>query len=332
MIVPSSSLRGWLSVGFGVALSASVLAGCGGGDGGEGGGGGGEPAPKWEPLPVPAQAWSHGDPSALEQQLLEQIQRARANPGGEIDLLLQVAGVPTAMKQFDVDEAQLRSDFKMYSPVPPLSFDARLMASARGHSEDMAANGFQEHTGSDGKTFDQRIDDAGYDWSFASENVFAYAESVSYCHAAFLIDWGNSEPGHRNAILDVDGKKRDVGISVVEDPASDAVGPLVVTQDFAMPASTPPGAQRFIVGVAYHDDNGNGAYDPGEGAGGLTVVPSSGDHHAVTSASGGFSIPTAADAGAVTVQLQDETTWVIDQKETTLAGENVKVDFALPAE
>ena len=324
-------------------LSGSLLFGClsflalapgcssGSGDTGEGGAGG-STAPKYEPLPQPAEAWSHGDPSPLEQELLELIQRARANPTDEVDLLLAVPGVLGAMQQFNVDEQQLRDDFATYVAVPPLSFDVRLMESSRFHSEDMAKNGFQEHDGSAGESFDQRIDKVGYKWSFLSENIFAYANSVPYCHAGFMVDWGNAEPGHRMAILDIDGPKRDIGISIIEDPQSGNVGPLVVTQDFGAPAGSPPNAQKFVVGVAFDDLNDNGLYDHGEGLEGLHIVVEKSDYYAVTSRSGGFSVPMPADAGLVKVQIQDQSRFVLDQKETTLEGESVKVDFKLPAE
>ncbi|MEZ4308509.1 MAG: CAP domain-containing protein [Polyangiaceae bacterium] len=335
MSTPPSFLAGALSrplfIAGAAALAAlSALAGCSdsGGDG-AGGAGGGDTQPKWEPLPLRAEAWSHGDPTALEQALLEEVQRARLDPAGEIDILLKVPGVQTAMKQYGVDDPALRAEFDAYSPVPPLSFDSRLLESARAHSQDMADNGFQDHDSSDGRTFDERILAAGYDFAFASENIFAYAESVPYCHAAFMVDWGNPEPGHRNAILDIDGKKRDVGIAIIDAPASPEVGPLVVTQDFARPASPAEAALRFLVGVVYTDADGDGRYDPGEGEAGLFVVPDKGDYHAVTSASGGFSIPLAADSGPLVVQLQDTATSVLDQREVTFTGDNVKLDFVL---
>ncbi len=324
-------LRSTLLVG---CLSFLALGpGCSSSDTGTGGAGGtSTTTPKYDPLPEPAQAWTHGDPSPLEQELLELVQRARANPGGEVDLLLEVPGVLGAMQAFNVDEQTLRDDFTTYSPVPPLSFDARLMESSRFHSEDMAKNGFQEHDGSAGESFDQRIDKAGYKWSFLSENIFAYAKSVPYCHAGFMVDWGNAEPGHRMAILDIDGPKRDIGISIIEQPQGPDVGPLVVTEDFGAPAASPPNAQKYVVGVAFDDLNDNGVYDHGEGLEGLHVVVEKSDYFAITSRSGGFSVPMPADAGLVKVQIQDQSTFVLDQKETTLDGENVKVDFKLPVE
>lgn len=313
-------------------LSAGCSSGDDTGTGGGGAGGGTTSTPKYEPFALPAQTWSHGDPSPLEQELLELIQRARLNPQAEVDLLLVVPGVKSAMQQFGVDEEKLRDDFTTYKAVPPLTFEPHLMESSRFHSLDMAKNGFQEHDGSAGESFSDRIDAAGYKWSALSENIFAYAESVPYCHAGFMVDWGNPEPGHRMAILDIDGPKRDIGISIIEDPASPNVGPLVVTQDFGAPAGSPPNAQKFVVGVAFDDQNDNGLYDHGEGLEGLRVVVEKSDYYSVTSRGGGFSVPMPAMAGAVKVQLQDQSTYVLDQKEVTLSGDNVKVDFKLPVE
>jgi hypothetical protein len=47
----------------------------------------------------------------------------------------------------------------------------------------------------------------------------------------------------------------EVGIGIVADTSpSTGVGPLVVTEDFG----TRAGGQRFVVGVIYKDDNGDG--------------------------------------------------------------------------
>ena len=47
----------------------------------------------------------------------------------------------------------------------------------------------------------------------------------------------------------------------------------------------------MLTGVAYHDANGNGQYDPGEGVAGATVTMDGGAYYAVTSASGGYALP-----------------------------------------
>ena len=57
------------------------------------------------------------------------------------------------------------------------NWDERLFEAARGHSEDMAAQGYFSHTSLDGRSFSQRITDAGYIWNTCSENI-AYDHSI----------------------------------------------------------------------------------------------------------------------------------------------------------
>ncbi|POM77470.1 SCP-like extracellular protein, partial [Phytophthora palmivora] len=75
----------------------------------------------------------------------------------------------------------------------------KLAAAAKRHSDDMAANDFMAHDGSDGSTMSQRVTDAGYEWSAVAENVAAGQEDV----ASVMESWMNSE-GHRANILGAD--------------------------------------------------------------------------------------------------------------------------------
>lgn len=292
----------------------------------DGSGGGGSGTPAFTAFTKPADAYSHGDPTPREQELLELVQRARSNPPAEGKIVVSEDDVQSALQQFQIDKQQIIDAFAKIAPAPPLTFDPKLMESAKVHSEDMAKNGFQEHVGTDGKDPFQRMKDAGYAFSFASENIFAHATSMPYCHAAFLVDWGNAEPGHREAILDMKGRQRDIGISVIENPSNAKVGPYVVTQDFGMPLSD---KARYLVGVVYTDDSGDGAYQAGEGKAGLTVVPEIGSSYAVTSTSGGYAIPFPQKSGTFRVQLWDAAGTVVDQREVDLEGDNVKLDFVL---
>jgi uncharacterized protein YkwD len=58
-------------------------------------------------------------------------------------------------------------------PVPALTLDTRLRCSARSHSKDMGTKNYMSHTGSDGSTFVQRINQAGYTWTAIGENIAA---------------------------------------------------------------------------------------------------------------------------------------------------------------
>jgi uncharacterized protein YkwD len=78
-----------------------------------------------------------------------------------------------------------------------LAVDLRLMEAAQRHSADMAANDFLSHTGSDGSSPRDRIEDAGYlAWNAWGENVAAGYPTPEDVVAAWM---GSS--GHRANIL-----------------------------------------------------------------------------------------------------------------------------------
>ncbi|RLN21036.1 hypothetical protein BBJ28_00022382 [Nothophytophthora sp. Chile5] len=77
-----------------------------------------------------------------------------------------------------------------------LCTNKKLQAAAQDHSDDQAANNYMAHDGSDGSTMEQRVTDAGYDWTAVAENVAAGQVDVD----AVMTAWMNS-PGHRANIL-----------------------------------------------------------------------------------------------------------------------------------
>ena len=78
----------------------------------------------------------------------------------------------------------------------PFSRDDRLLTAARAHSEDMALNGYFDHTSFDGRTAGTRLLDAGYFWNTYGENIAAgYPTPESVVNG-----WMNSS-GHRGNIL-----------------------------------------------------------------------------------------------------------------------------------
>jgi uncharacterized protein YkwD len=77
-----------------------------------------------------------------------------------------------------------------------LSWDNRLFAAARAHSEDMAANGYFSHTSLDERSPGDRLLEAGYFWNSYGENIaYGYPTPESVINA-----WMNSA-GHRANIL-----------------------------------------------------------------------------------------------------------------------------------
>lgn len=285
--------------------------------------------------------YSIGDPTDLEQQNLEFINRARASASAEAIRLRDSddPDVVSAMNFFEVDKVLLVQQFgDLTETAPPLVLNAKLTAAARLHSQDMLNNEFQGHTSSNnppppneaGDSMGMRLSRQGYDFSTAGENVFAYAESNWHAHAGFNIDWGSGAngsiggmqdpPGHRLSIHNPDF--REIGIGILEG-SQGSVGPMLVTQNFGVSQSmdTP-----FITGVAWEDLNGNGEYDPGEGLSGLEVTVEGERFMAATSGSGGFGVPVFAD-GTYTVHFQAEghPDWTTSVEVS--GGQNVKVDY-----
>lgn len=89
----------------------------------------------------------------------------------------------------------------------PLTEDALLRQAAQGHSDDMAARGFFDHTNPDGADPGRRITAAGYRWSTYGENIAMGQQTAK----SVMTSWMNS-PGHRANILNCAFKNIGVGI------------------------------------------------------------------------------------------------------------------------
>jgi hypothetical protein len=142
---------------------------------------------------------------------------------------------------------------------------------------------------------------------------------------AFLLQ-GDSLP---NLTL---GHIRMVGIDVSAGQNGNQVLTLFkANSEFLTQSDLPFGANTvFITGVAYRDGNSNGVYDPGEGVSGVEITTDHGSWYAVTSTSGGYAIPVAANSGRYTVTaaggpFNGATTSV------TVGSDSVKADWVLPA-
>lgn len=280
--------------------------------------------------------YTHGDPSGDEQYLLELINRARANPAAEGQMLAGITD-PEVLRYYShyaVDANQLKSDFASYPARPPLAFNSRLMASSRVQSLDQAANGFQGHNGTDGSTFDGRMTAMGYQWHAAGENVYAYAESAFFGHVGLSADWGVPQLGHRQNIMNYDTSTlpvfKEVGISSVASSRA-GFGPLVITQDFGTPSTD----AAFLVGVAYNDTDNNGFYTAGEGLAGTVVTSPQSNYYTITSASGGYTLPLDLISGGTSVQATfgDGQGGVILREYScgNNVTDNIKADLVSPA-
>ena len=237
-------------------------------------------------------------PNADEQSLLWLMNRARQDPAAEGLFLADLGEAQSPIHWFGVDVDVLLQEFAAIEAKPPAAFDARLYEAAYQHSLYLIANDAQNHTGQ----FD-RVAAAGFHAWGMRGNVFSYADSASYAHAGFNIDWGGNDGtgmqtgrGHRLAIMSIDGDYTNVGLAAVpEANGATQVGPLVVTGNYAHAATSyADHYNRFLVGTVWEDLDDDGRYDAGEGFAGVEVVPSVGPYYAVTGAAGGYAIPLPA--------------------------------------
>jgi hypothetical protein len=272
-------------------------------------------------------------PDGNEQQLVWLMNRARANPAQEGLWLATTseADIAGGRDYFGVNLNVLQSEFASYAVKPPAAFDVRMYNAALAHSKDLIVRDAQDHN----NQF-TLVDEAGFKCWGGRGNVFSYARSSLYAHAAFNIDWGGNDGtgmqtgrGHRMAIMSVDGDYTNVGFAMVpESNPNTSVGPLVTTENFCRANSAYPAHfNQFIVGTVWQDNNGNARYDPGEGVGDVKVEPNLGEYYAVTANSGGYAIPVQS-SGLYAITFSGVANSVVS---VTINLVSVLVDLKLPA-
>ena len=130
---------------------------------------------------APAPAPAPSTPSAFAQQVLDLTNAARAVP--------RTCGATS------------------YAAAAPLTWNAALAQAAQGHATDMAAQNYFSHTSKDGRTFSQRITNAGYTpYRTIGENIAAGQGTPQQ-----VVDgWLKSE-GHCRNIMNPNFKELGVG-------------------------------------------------------------------------------------------------------------------------
>ncbi len=275
-----------------------------------------------------AQTYTHGDPTANEQLVLEMTNRARRNPTAE-----------GARLGIDILEGLSAPDVALVAKKPPLAFHASLIAAARLHSQDMWTNDFFDHFLPPGtvpptstSTPISRMTAAGYVFSGSSrsgENIAAGSSLTIHTAAALedllMIDAGIPGRGHRKNLLDIYASNpfREIGIGHYTNATANGDGMrCFLTQDFARSGSSGP----FLVGVVFNDANSSAFYDLTEGVSGVSITILGSTWNATSSTSGGFAVPVGT-TGSIQITATHAAWPGPIVKAAFLAGENVKVDF-----
>ncbi len=95
-----------------------------------------------------------------------------------------------------------------YAAAAALNWNNLLQQAASDHSGDMAQHNYFSHDSLDGKSFVQRLTDAGYNYSAAGENIAAGDQTVE----SVVNRWLNS-PGHCANMMNP--SYRDIGVACV---------------------------------------------------------------------------------------------------------------------
>jgi uncharacterized protein YkwD len=274
-------------------------------------------------------------PSDEAQYMLQLLNMARTDPQAAVSYLEAniTPDIQATLNYYGVNLQATLNTIGSATAQPPLAWNADLAQAAQGHSQDMANNNFQSHNGSDGSNPTQRMESAGYsNPTSTGENVYAYGSSVDQAMEAFLLDWGVSDAGHRDNILQpnvsAQDTYRDVGIGLVTTNGSNSTGPLVVTQDFGAQANE----QAQVVGAVYNDPNGTGSYQVGEGVGNVQITAVNVANGQVSStqtwASGGYEL--ALSPGNYQL-IASQNNQVIGSRTITINNVNIEQDFNLTA-
>jgi uncharacterized protein YkwD len=282
------------------------------------------------------QLLSSGGPTNQEQYMLQLINEARTDPAAVAAQITSASNltpdVQATLKYYNVNLQQVEQTISSATPQPPLAWNQELANAAQGQSQYQADNQIQSHTGANGSTSQERIEQAGYSNPTSNgENAYAYASSVMEAMQAFLIDWGVPSDGHRINIqqpgVSPQNAYTSVGLGMVQTNGSNAsYGPLVITQDFGSQANT----QAQVVGVAYNDNSGTGFYQPGEGQGGVQIDAVNLQTGAVSSTqtwnSGGYELALAPGQYRLIASLNNQ---VIQSSNVTVNNLNIEQDFVL---
>lgn len=130
---------------------------------------------------------------------------------GECVLISEIDEVVGVLEATNVkrDATQDCGEYGTKFAVGPVQLNEQLNAAAQLHSEDMAANSFMEHTGSDGSSPGMRADRAGYTGGAIGENVARGYRTPG----AVVQGWTDSD-GHCNNMMNGNYNELGVGYAV----------------------------------------------------------------------------------------------------------------------
>jgi Ca2+-binding RTX toxin-like protein len=261
--------------------------------------------------------------TAVEQLILELVNRARLDPAGE-----------AARLGIKLNEG-LKAGTISSAPRDPLASNDALHNAADAHSQFMLDHDQFAHQGIGDGTPQSRIAAAGYSSAFTlGENIAFRGTTGPVDETAFavamyrdlFVDKGISGRGHRVNILNSSYREIGVGEQTgVFSQGGNNFNSTMLTQDF--------GARNgsiFVTGVAITDTNGNAFYDVGEGIGGIGIsVTAAATTSGTTEAAGGYAVSYSGGPTTVTFSGGGLSQPIVVSVDA--GAHNVKVDLLGPS-
>ena len=270
-------------------------------------------------------------------QLFQLINQARTRP------LEVIASLGMDPEQILADLPELHDI--LTEGLPPLRFNLQLYMAAGGHVNDMLENGYYSHDSLDGRTYEDRIRESGYDPLYAGESMGLQCISTDEMSdemdrlislmfkQMFTRELRPDNAEERNIL---DPILKEVGISVITGSSSGLGGIcgdnlLLMVADFGLSSNEEQAPD--IVGVVYLDQDQDDLYSPGAGIDqvAVSVEGLSGDDTSClfklySNEAGGFGLTVGPGEYRISVVIEDhEMTEHIEVGE-----ENRAVVFSVP--
>jgi uncharacterized protein YkwD len=264
-----------------------------------------------------------------EMALLHLINQARKKP------LAVAASLGMDPDQVLADHPELHDI--LTGGLLPLGLDENLHAAAEAHNREMLENGYYDHDSLDGRTYEERIQEAGYPVTPTGESLGRLdfdtftetADAVMTIFESMFLDELDPLSTEKPNILNPDFSEVGIGFGVLE-PDGLLSGAYSATCDFGAGAG---GKDPYVTGVVYRDLDGDGLYTPDEGVCGITVafevwIYPFGIYESydmITDETGGFGVFVKPGFCRLTARLPEKS----EIYEVRVRTENIRVDFRM---
>ncbi len=141
-----------------------------------------------------------------------QVMRAAPKPSGP------VPATPSGLVAYALN--QVNTARASYG-LGPLTIDPAISAVSAAHAWDMMRNNYFSHTSLDGRTYSDRLRDAGIKFGYSGENICYYSGLPSayavldWCHSTFMAEPYPGYSNHKGNILGAHFRRMGVGVAQV---------------------------------------------------------------------------------------------------------------------